>query len=87
MLRCTQCGSEDEFEVDEMCRHIIRIQSGADWEYTFIDEEEFIEVHSWGDVTCLHCETIQDSEDAKAAYDAAHGEDTPIPYTLDASVS
>ena len=89
MLRCKQCGSEGEFEVDELCRHTIRIQCGADWEYTYIEEEEFIEVHSWGDVTCLECKTVQDSEDAKAAYDTWHSEDhDPIPYALvDASLA
>jgi hypothetical protein len=89
MLRCIQCGSEDEFLVDELCRHTIRIRCAGDWEYTFVEEEEFIEVEAWADATCCTCQAVMDSEDAKAEYDEAHGEDVhPIPYRLvDASES
>lgn len=89
MLRCVHCGSEDEFLVDEMCTHTIRIRCGNDWEYTFVEEEEFLDIKAWGSVICQACDSDMDSEDAKACYDQAHGEDSdPIPYTLvDASVS
>jgi hypothetical protein len=89
MLRCTKCGSEDEFLVDELCRRTIRIRSASDWDYTYLEEEEFIEIHAWADATCCTCQATMDSEEAKSAYDDAHDEDVhPIPYTLvDASES
>lgn len=88
MLRCTQCGSADEFTVEERCRHTIRIRCSPAWEYTFVEEEEFLDIMAWGTVTCCTCQAVMDSEDAKAAYGGAHDETRPIPYTLvDASVS
>lgn len=89
MLRCIACGAEGKFEVEELARRTIVVQSLSDWDYHFEEEVELIDIMAWGEATCLTCQHTQDSEEAKAAYDEAHGEDVlPIPYTLvDASIS
>lgn len=67
MLRCPQCGSEDEFEVDELAHQIIRVRSMHDYEYAYVDTVETYDV-TWGMVRCLACQHQTDEQEAKDAY-------------------
>lgn len=85
MLRCTQCGSEDEFLVDEVLHHTILVQVGP-LAYDYLVKET-VDIHSsdWDWVECQACQQKMQAHEAQDAY-ADH--DTPIPFTLvDPSVS
>lgn len=86
MLRCTQCGSEDEFEVDEVIHRLIVIRDSEEYSY---EEMETLEIYNvdWSDVRCCACAHRMQAYEAQDAYGAQRA-DTPIPYTLvDASTT
>lgn len=88
MLKCPSCANEEDFDVIECLWQRTRIACSADGSYTFINEEEFISVEEWGDITCIACSKVYGEDELRTCFNLAHGQDEdseerdgdPIPF-------
>jgi rubredoxin len=75
MLRCPMCGSEDQFEVEEILHHLIIVEvSHEPYDY-HVKEEGPIKNIDWLRVTCLACQHEMDEQDARERYELANQEE------------
>lgn len=77
MLRCTKCGSENEFEVDEVLHHLIIVQVGPLPDDYLVKEEGDIKSIDWQYVKCLACGQEMDEWEARDNYEYEETDHAP----------